>query len=90
MFQNASLPVASSRDQIISKMDAFVEDPCKAPMLRKMTLLYIRIAWIRSMFLSSLPLVYLFLSLNVCFLEPFLTADCCPPAKRAVLMARKT
>ena len=39
--------------------------------------LYIRIASIRSMFLSSLPLVYLFFSLNVClgmlvFLEPFL------------------
>ena len=24
----------------ISKMDAFVEDPCEAPMLRKMMLLY--------------------------------------------------
>ena len=32
--------VAWSRDQIILKMDAFVEDSCEAPMLRKMTLLY--------------------------------------------------
>ena len=52
---------------------------------------YICIAFIQSMFSSSLPLVCLFLSLNVClgllvFLEPFLTADCCFPAKkRAVL-----
>ena len=32
--------VALSRDQFISKMDAFVEDPCEALMLRKMMLLY--------------------------------------------------
>ena len=42
------------------------------------------------MFLSSLPLVYLFFSLNVClgmlvFLEPFLDGGLCLPAKRVVL-----
>ena len=30
------IKVASSRDLIISKMDAFVEDPCEVQMLRKM------------------------------------------------------
>lgn len=53
------IKVTSSRDQIILKMDAFVEDPCGALMLRKWCF-YICIASIRSMFLSSLPLVYLF------------------------------
>ena len=35
------IKVTSSRDQIILKMDAFVEDPCGALMLRKMMLLYL-------------------------------------------------
>ena len=30
------IKVVSSRDLIISKMDAFVEDPCEVQMLRKM------------------------------------------------------
>ena len=34
------IKVAPSRDQIISEMDALVEDPCEAPMRRKMMLLY--------------------------------------------------
>ena len=82
--------VASSRDQIISKMDAFVEGPCEALMLRKMMHLYLY-CFVTERFLSSLPLVYLFFSLHFCLgchqvsWSPFLTVDCCLPAKRAVL-----
>ena len=62
------IKVASSRDQIISNMDAFAEDPCEAPMLRKMMLLYSYCFDTEHVFGIAFPsLPFNFLNLNVFF-----------------------
>ena len=80
------IKVASSRDQIILRMDAFLEDRCEAPMLRKMMLLYSYCSDTERVFELNAPSLP-FLKLNVClgiivFLEPFLN--------RGLLFSRKS
>ena len=83
MSQNALLP-----DQIILKMDAFIEDPCEAPILRKMMLFYLYCFDTEHVFeltASSLPFPRLKCLFRHVTWNPFLLVDCCFPAKRTIL-----